>query len=91
MIVITPVDGQPFPDLIREGLATISLEPQRVLWSKVILRQPASTCALDNRERIDPRTSKPSFVASNPGRFDPVGSVQLGDGFGEIVAYGPLC
>ena len=35
--------------------------------------------------------SKPSFIAGNPGRFNPVGSVQLGDGLGEIVAYGPLC
>jgi hypothetical protein len=47
--------------------------------------------ALDSRERLAHRISKPSFIASNSGCFNPVGSVQLGDGLGEIVAYSPLC
>src|ERR1700761_1474370 len=37
------------------------------------------------------RTSQPAPIASNPGRFCPVGSAQLGDGFGEVVAYGSFC
>src|SRR5271170_5101871 len=36
-------------------------------------------------------SSQPAPIASNPGSFNPVGSAQLGDGFGEIVAYGTLC
>src|SRR5580658_7020759 len=40
---------------------------------------------------IHHRTSKPSFIAGNPSCFNPVGSVQLGDGLGEIVTYSPLC
>jgi hypothetical protein len=44
-----------------------------------------------NSARLPGWTLEPSFIASDPGRFKPVGSVQLGDGLRQIVAHGSLC
>jgi hypothetical protein len=66
-----------------------------VLETRIGLKSPFDNqrhmYELANRELIYCRTSKSSFIASNPGRFNAVGSMQLGDGLGEIVSYSPLC